>query len=244
MKTVPERDVFHPLVAEWLEANGYTYEHEFALPDFGRVDFKATHKQDGHVLLVECKPNDYAIRAIMQVKTYAAQIPGAKAAIAVVAGRAAEEERRVASKHNVQIIELEAEGIDPQGKYMHPVAVLDAFKRVGFIYEEVPEWTPRVISEIITKSPDVISALLNLLILDRLILSVPLQNEKLIKATDEIFQACLMLLKDNSEYHPFVRDALLHGDPRLIFEKLELGLCIYASLKNPHFSAEPEEKNS
>lgn len=97
---------FHPLVAEWLTSNGYDYDHEVTMPDYGRVDFLGTRPQDNFPLLVECKPNGSPLQAILQVAVYGKQFPGAKMAIAVVAGALSKNTRAVADKYNVQIIEI------------------------------------------------------------------------------------------------------------------------------------------
>lgn len=97
------RDI-HPLVTLWLTQNGYSYVHEYKLPDYGRVDFYATHS-DGHTLLVECKGrNPYQV--ITQLAGYSIQFPEAKLAIGIATSEITEKIRRVADKYSVRIIEF------------------------------------------------------------------------------------------------------------------------------------------
>lgn len=99
------RDI-HPIVAFWLTKNGYSYIHEYKLPDFGRVDFYATHA-DGHTLLVEAKGDDSLTRALFQVLGYSVQISGAKTAIAAPTKVITERFRAIADKYNVVLIEID-----------------------------------------------------------------------------------------------------------------------------------------
>lgn len=44
---------YHEIVARWLNANGFEYEHEVPMPILGRADFVAT--RDGVTYVIECK---------------------------------------------------------------------------------------------------------------------------------------------------------------------------------------------
>lgn len=75
---------FHPLVASWLTENGYTYKHEFKMPEYGKADFVAQHA-DGHRLIVECKIGYGARdgRSIIQLLDYGRQMPDCRMAYAI-----------------------------------------------------------------------------------------------------------------------------------------------------------------
>lgn len=97
---------FHPLVEQWLTANGYTFIHHYDMPDYGTVDFLATH-EDGHQLLVEAKLDKSGIRSgIVQAKSYGVQMPDAQIALAIPAGLFAEEHHAMAEKYGIQIVEV------------------------------------------------------------------------------------------------------------------------------------------
>lgn len=79
-----ERHDFHPLVATWLENNGYSYRHEVKMPEYGRADFIAIH-EDGHTLIVECKIDVAAKskKSLKQLLRYQRQIADSKAGYAI-----------------------------------------------------------------------------------------------------------------------------------------------------------------
>jgi AcrR family transcriptional regulator len=79
-----EKQQFHPLVAKWLLENQYTYAYEVKMPEYGRADFLATHK-DGHQLIVECKADTSAKagKSIMQLLDYRTQLPQSLAGYAI-----------------------------------------------------------------------------------------------------------------------------------------------------------------
>lgn len=66
---------FHPVVAQWLTANGYEYRHHVRMPIAGVADFVAT--KDGQTFVVECKVDFPSYRNIIQVLDYCSQIDGA-----------------------------------------------------------------------------------------------------------------------------------------------------------------------
>lgn len=65
-----EIDDFHPLVAQWLDANGFTYQHEVDMPILGRADFVAM--RDNVTYVIECKLK-LTPSAIYQVMAYREQ---------------------------------------------------------------------------------------------------------------------------------------------------------------------------
>ncbi len=65
---------FHPLVADWLTANGYTHQHHVKMPIGGIADFVAT--KNGQTFIVECKIGVPNYRAIVQTLDYCSQIDG------------------------------------------------------------------------------------------------------------------------------------------------------------------------
>lgn len=96
------RDI-HPLVALWLTKNGYSYIHEYKLPDYGRVDFFATHS-DGHKLLVEAKVYDLH-KVITQLAGYGVQMPEARLSIAAPLSAITDKIRGIAKKYGIGVIE-------------------------------------------------------------------------------------------------------------------------------------------
>lgn len=100
-----EIDTIHPLVEQWLTEHGYNYEHEYRLTNGGRVDFLATHKEDGHQLLVEAK-GTRRNNVIEQILGYGKQIPDAKLYIALPKAAITHSILRRASEYNIEIIIL------------------------------------------------------------------------------------------------------------------------------------------
>lgn len=100
-----ELNVIHPLVASWLTKNGYSYIHEYDMPDYGRVDFYATHP-DGRKLLVEAKL-DTLSKVMTQLAGYGVQMPEAQLAIAAPEDKFTEKAKHIAYKYNILVIPLE-----------------------------------------------------------------------------------------------------------------------------------------
>jgi len=98
---------FHPLVAAWLNENGYTYIHEYKLPDFGYVDFFATHQKTGEQLMVECKPDTRIKAGIFQLAGYRVQMPTVAACLAVNRHNITPDIEAVATKYNIGIIGID-----------------------------------------------------------------------------------------------------------------------------------------
>lgn len=94
----------HPSVMQWLDDNGYNYEHEYKLPDYGKVDFYATKGDES--LLIEAKLKAIT-KVLVQLAGYGVQMPDAKLAIAVPIGKQDPEIVRIATKYNIAIIEIE-----------------------------------------------------------------------------------------------------------------------------------------
>lgn len=101
-----EVNQFHPLVAQWLTDNGYTYQHEYKMPDYGQVDFYATH-EDGHKVLVECKLDRGISKGILQLVAYLVQTNDTSGMIAAIADAITNDDIRLANKHNIKIIPIE-----------------------------------------------------------------------------------------------------------------------------------------
>lgn len=73
--TADEVKSFHPLVEQWLIENNYTVEHHKTVPNYGIVDFYATHNTDNTRLVIECKCRQSAIAAgIQQAIWYAKEL--------------------------------------------------------------------------------------------------------------------------------------------------------------------------
>ena len=108
-----ENIAVHPLVAKWLTEHGYDYEHEYRMPVRGRVDFYATHKKDGHQLLVEAKCNRRN-QVIKQILGYGKQMPNAKLCIALPKTAVTDAVLQRANEHSIEIITLDIEEIVTQ----------------------------------------------------------------------------------------------------------------------------------
>lgn len=109
---INESKNFHPLVAQWLTDNGYTFEHEYKMPDFGRADYFATHKVTKRQLLVECKCDKNLRKAIIQVAAYRLQIPEADATIAVPSGWLSDRDSDTAARYEVNVVEIDVSDLE------------------------------------------------------------------------------------------------------------------------------------
>src|SRR6266496_2815776 len=65
----------HPLVAEWLKENHYTYKHEVKMPEYGRADFVAKDINDS-IVIIECKLEmmRHSRESILQLLGYCHQL--------------------------------------------------------------------------------------------------------------------------------------------------------------------------
>jgi hypothetical protein len=98
---------FHPLVAAWLTENGYTFIHEYDMPDYGRVDFFATHPPTDEQLIVECKPEKGIKAGIVQLAGYRVQMSSVAACLAVSKYSITPDIEAMATKYNIGIIGIE-----------------------------------------------------------------------------------------------------------------------------------------
>lgn len=103
-----EREKVHPATARWLTQHEYSFQHEVKMPYYGRADFIAQHKHDGHILIVECKIYGYDCHhAIRQLLDYRDQYDKtAKIAIALPSMAISDEVRELCKKREVILIEV------------------------------------------------------------------------------------------------------------------------------------------
>jgi len=174
MNDTPRRKInevleIHPLVAVWLTKNGYSYIHEYTMPDFGRVDFYATHS-DGHTLLVEVKGDELS-KVITQIAGYGVQIPNARLAIAAPQSIITDKIRNVASKYNVMVIELDyAPSNDSKDSRKLAFAEICAFYRLDLV-ESFAKNPQEIITEILESNLPPISKILNFWFIRELVYS-------------------------------------------------------------------------
>lgn len=130
-----ELSIVHPATAEWLTAHDYTYEHEVDMPDYGRADFIATHK-DGHILIVECKGSGQALsRSITQVRDYREQYnTKAKVAIAMPSISVGEVVLSSCKRRKVDIISLD---VQPKSKDKYEPAYREFIRDYIILEKEV-----------------------------------------------------------------------------------------------------------
>lgn len=109
---------FHPLVAKWLDENGYDYQHEVTIKGL-RVDFLAKHRETGEFMLVEAKlrvkkPDRF--RATMaQAMHYEEEFDKkATAAVAVPADEVQESYPRLCKRFNIRLIPIEVQRKKPK----------------------------------------------------------------------------------------------------------------------------------
>lgn len=98
---------FHPLVAAWLTENGYAFIHEYDMPDYGCVDFFATHTPTGEQLIVECKPEKKIKSGIVQLAGYRVQMPSVAACLAVNKVNITPDIEAMAVKYSIGIIGID-----------------------------------------------------------------------------------------------------------------------------------------
>jgi len=103
-----EINFVQPKTAEWLTANGYSYEREVDLPEYGRADFVAW-KPDGVKVVVECKfrAGKSFGKAAAQVLDYARQL-NAPAFIALPLIEISEYVKDVVGYYNINLIGVES----------------------------------------------------------------------------------------------------------------------------------------
>lgn len=144
MQTKLRESQFHTLVAKWLSENGYYYEHEVKMPEFGRADFVARHMK-GDVLIVECKVGTNASdgRSIIQLVDYCRKLEGSKGGYAVPAPLVTDKIRKLCALYNVSLIEIDTsqridaeflgndDGTKARGKRKSNEAVLQQIKTIA-----------------------------------------------------------------------------------------------------------------
>jgi AcrR family transcriptional regulator len=98
----------HPRVARWLTENGYTFEHEVRMPEYGRADFVARDDKD-NLFIVECKVNLNASdgRSIIQLLDYCRQIPESRGCYAIPSNLVSEYITRLCQLYNVIMIPID-----------------------------------------------------------------------------------------------------------------------------------------
>lgn len=107
--TSESRD-FHPLVAEWLTKNGYSYIHEYTMPDIGRCDFYAVRQSDNQVFMIEVELWSSIGNGMMQALQYSTQIENSKPMVIAPMSRITEKYREVADKYGVEMVAIDIGG--------------------------------------------------------------------------------------------------------------------------------------
>lgn len=102
-----EASIIHPATQRWLEANGYEFQHEVAMPQHGRADFVATRGDE--TLVVECK-QIASKEGARQALDYAQQT-GFKPVLAAPADTFDAATVRLCVARGVQILKLKAEDL-------------------------------------------------------------------------------------------------------------------------------------
>jgi hypothetical protein len=82
-----ERNILHPAIKRWLEANGFKFKYEKCLVSGNKPDFVATSsRREKFVVEAKWNLNDGTNAAIRQVLGYAETLPGHQPVIAVPQG--------------------------------------------------------------------------------------------------------------------------------------------------------------
>jgi hypothetical protein len=137
---VSETRDFHPVVQDWLEDNGYDCEHEYTLPEYGRVDFFAIHKASGERFLIECKIDAGDITpGLFQVHSYRLQLPGVNAMLAIPPFAASEKHFELAQKYGIKIIEVDLPILNQDNFEEPPSSTLieQASRRIEFLRKAI-----------------------------------------------------------------------------------------------------------
>jgi hypothetical protein len=220
------RDI-HPLVAVWLTKNGYSYTHEYKLPDYGRVDFFATHS-DGHKLLVEAKPEKQS-KVITQLSGYGVQIPEARLSIALPKEEITPSIEAIAQKYNVGIISLDVDysSLSPSKETASgSFALFSTLDRLDFI-QELHKSPERITDEILGDCKTPVAKILNLWMLHELVFSygVAIDSDKSLMAF--FADMAMKIAEDNLETNPylieFANSVFMEGDTFGLIAKLNLG---------------------
>jgi Restriction endonuclease len=103
-RQISEVDDFHPLVAGWLQKQGYPYEHHVKLAD-GIVDFVASI--DGKKTLIECKTGPVRNREVAQLVGYMWDVPGSIGMIALPADSIDERAITLCKRWDIEMLPIE-----------------------------------------------------------------------------------------------------------------------------------------
>lgn len=148
-----EVSTFHPMVAQWLIDNNYSYQHEVKLRD-GRADFTALHLITGEKLVIECKINSEASsgRFFAQVLDYARQLSGHIPVIAMPSYRLTERAKEVCDYYQIRVIAIDVpesvfESWGAKQRNLDDVFSLRTSERIAF-FDEVRTSPKSIVNEI------------------------------------------------------------------------------------------------
>jgi len=100
----------HPLVANWLDSNGYVYKREVKMPEYGRADFVAVDSNNCK-LIIECKVEmkRHSRESILQLLGYCHQLgENVRGAIATVDTNFTEHAINLCDFYDVDLILINA----------------------------------------------------------------------------------------------------------------------------------------
>lgn len=207
----------HPLVANWLIENGYDYKHEYSLPDYGIVDFYATHRETGFEAMVECKIDGIS-KGIMQLATYDKQVAVNRSILACPVGMIKDRDKRLAQRYTIEIVEFAIENTTVSDADTPIPAVIDAFARFDFI-DCIADTPHETIPQLIAGCPNVVSKFMTAWTVYQLVLSRPDKQRQ----AENVYQFCLSLVTDNPEIAPLAYPIMKTGDIQPVIKKLRLG---------------------
>jgi hypothetical protein len=142
-----ELGILHPSLANWLTKSGYTYEHHYAIPNIGIVDFLA--RRNDEILVIDAKESPKNLsRSLTQISDYRYHIDKqAVAAIALPAYTLTDKCQIMCKKRKIDIIALDIEektdGIraQPARPPMPSALWLDWYLIYGGDKTSASEWT-------------------------------------------------------------------------------------------------------
>jgi hypothetical protein len=105
---------FHPLVENWLTANGYTFQHHVKLED-GIADYIA--ERNNELIVVECKADGSKSEArtgrfFAQVLDYARQVPNSKPYVALPTYLFTNKTQEICKYYDIGLILIECDEPD------------------------------------------------------------------------------------------------------------------------------------
>lgn len=113
-----EHEILHPAIALWLQKEGFTYETEVKMPEYGRADFVA--HRNAETWIVEAKLSK-STRTIAQVVDYCRQYGrSAIPVIAVPKGKDDEKLRNACDYWKVILLGIDVE--IPERHYTHTMS--------------------------------------------------------------------------------------------------------------------------